>query len=442
MFVDFRKFKMINEEKYNQEIEQLFKQFPSYQQVGSIAYKEGLETMSEFDSLLGHPHRKFPVIHIAGTNGKGSVSHMLASVFMKLGLKTALYTSPHLLDFRERIKVDGKMISKEDVYEFLITHKGFMNRIKPSFFEITTALAFDYFAKQKVDIAVIETGLGGRLDSTNIVHPWLSIITNIGLDHCEQLGSTITAIALEKGGIIKENVPVVIGEHNATTKDIFEKFAAERGSKILFSKLYRFKEIKLSDYELDLKGDYQVNNLRTVLTALYVLSQNQSFLSLVGKGWSDLNIKEGLKTAAASTGLRGRWETLNVNPLVICDTGHNVHGLSVVFSQLRKQTFLRLFSIIGFVADKDIEKIMGLLPVSSYFYFTQANIPRALDAKLLAKRCKSVGLQGEVALSVEEAILKFRSVCKEGDLLFIGGSTFIVAEAIEFFEKNENFFAK
>jgi dihydrofolate synthase/folylpolyglutamate synthase len=433
---------MVDQEKYNSEIEYIFKQFPSYQQVGSIAYKEGLETMEEFDQMLGHPHRSYPVIHIAGTNGKGSVSHMLASVFMKFGLKTALYTSPHLLDFRERIKINGEMISKEDVYEFLIKHKSFMSEHKPSFFEITTALAFDYFAKKKVDIAVIETGLGGRLDSTNIVQPWLSIITNIGLDHCEQLGSTISAIALEKGGIIKDNVPVVIGEHNATTKTIFEKFAGERGSKILFSKLYRFKDIKLTDYSLDLKGDYQINNLRTVLTALYVLSQNQSFLSLTGKNWSDDNIREGLKTAAESTGLRGRWEVLNQRPMVVCDTGHNVHGLTVVFSQLRKQNCSRLFSIIGFVADKDIEKIMGLLPVSSYYYFTQAKIPRALNADTLAKRCLSIGLQGEKTETVEDAIKKFRSVCKEDDLLFIGGSTFIVAEAIDFFEKNENFFAK
>lgn len=433
---------MFDQSKYNQEIENLFKQFPSYQQVGSIAYKEGLETMREFDNILGHPHRNYPVIHIAGTNGKGSVSHMLASVFMKFGLKTALYTSPHLLDFRERIKIDGEMISKEDVYEFIIRNKEFMNSNKPSFFEITTAMAFDYFSKQKVDIALIETGLGGRLDSTNIVHPWLSIITNIGLDHCEQLGSTISAIALEKGGIIKDNVPVVVGEHNSTTKSIFEKFAAERGAKILFSGLYRFKDVKLSDYEIDLKGDYQVNNLRTVLTALYVLAQNKIFLNLAGKGWSDNNIKEGLKTAAFSTGLRGRWEILNKNPQVICDTGHNVHGLTLVFSQLRKQKFARLFSIVGFVADKDIEKIIGLLPQTSYYYFTQAKIPRALNADVLTKRCVAAGLEGESTVSVEEAIKKFRSICREDDLLFIGGSTFIVAEAIEFFEKNENFFAK
>lgn len=432
---------MFSTEKYNQLIDYIFSQHPSFQNIGPAAYKEGLGTMREFDSLLNHPHRRYPVVHVAGTNGKGSVSHMLASVFMQFGLKTALYTSPHLIDFRERIKVNGEMISKESVYNFLTEHSGFLNQQNPSFFEITTAMAFDYFAKSNVDIAVIETGLGGRLDSTNIVSPILSIITNIGLDHCEQLGSTISSIALEKGGIIKDNVPVVIGEHNATTKSIFQKVARERGSKIFFSKSSRFKDVKANEYQLDLKGDCQLNNLKTVLTSLYVLSQSLTFITMIGGGWSDSNIREGLKIAAKRTGLRGRWELLNEKPAVICDTGHNVHGLTIVFSQLRKQKYGRLFCIIGLTADKEIDKIIGLLPPDSYYYFTQAPITRAFDREVLAKRSIATGLKGEVADSVEESLKSFKAVCQEDDLLFIGGSTFIVAEALRFFEKNDNFFA-
>lgn len=433
---------MFDKEKYKEEIEYIFRQFPSYQQVGKIAYKEGLETMLEFDTALGHPHRDYPVIHVAGTNGKGSVSHMIASALMSCGLRVGLYTSPHLVDFRERIKINGEMIPEEDVLEFLLKWKPFMSEKRPSFFEITTAMAFDYFKKGGVDIAVIETGLGGRLDSTNIVNPLVSVITNIALDHCEQLGSTVSAIAGEKAGIIKHSVPVVIGEHTTSTREVFENVASEKGALIIFSQESVFADIKASDYELDLTGDCQTHNLRCVLTTLSVLSMNPNFINLVGDGWSDENIRNGLKKTAIATGLRGRWEFLSKNPPVVCDTGHNVNGLTMVFSQLRRQKFKRLFSIIGFVADKDIEKMVGLLPTVSYFFFTQARIPRALNAGILAAKCHSIGLQGEVCQSVEESVRRFKEICKEGDFLFIGGSTFIVGEAIEFFEKNENFFAK
>jgi len=333
------------------------------------------------------------------------------------------------------------MISKEGVLDFLTQWKPYLLDKKPSFFEITTAMAFDFFSKQGVDIAVIETGLGGRLDSTNVITPLLSIITNIALDHCEHLGFTLGEIAREKAGIIKPSIPVVVGESLPATRHIFEHFADDRGSKIVFAQDSLFREVLASDYDLDLKGDYQTHNIRTVLTSLEILSRNNRFIKVVENGWSDTIIREALKTAAHSTGLRGRWEYLSLNPPVVCDTGHNANGLRIVFSQLRRQKFKRLFIILGFVADKDLDKILGLLPVSSYYYFTQAKIERALDAATLAKRAISVGYQGEIKLSVEHAIRDYKAVYKDGDLLFIGGSTFIVAEAIEFFENNSNFFA-
>jgi len=432
---------MVDQILYNKEIEFLFKQFPLFQQVGKMAYKPGIETMKEFDNALGNPHNKFLTIHIAGTNGKGSVSHMLSAVLQKTGTKVGLYTSPHLVDFRERIKINGELIPQESVMDFLTKWKPFMLDKKPSFFEITTAMAFDYFGKQGVDIAVIETGLGGRLDSTNIITPLLSIITNIALDHCEHLGFTLGEIAREKAGIIKPNIPVVVGEALTATKHIFEQVADERGSRIVFAQESPFKEILASDYELDLKGDYQTHNIRTVLTSLVLLSDNYKFMKVVENGWSDQNIREALKSAARTTGLRGRWEYLSENPPVVCDTGHNANGLKIVFSQLLRQKAKRLFIILGFVADKDLEKILDLLPGMAYYYFTQAKIERALDAKILAKRAISLGYEGEIKSSVEQAIRDYKRVYREGDLLFIGGSTYIVAEAIDFFEKTPNYFA-
>jgi dihydrofolate synthase/folylpolyglutamate synthase len=420
---------------YDSELEFIFSQFPSYQKVGKVAYKPGLEGMEEFDKLLGHPHKRFYTIHIAGTNGKGSVSHMLASVLMKSGLRVGLYTSPHLVDFRERIKINGEMVSKEYVLEFIQKWKPYFLEKRPSFFEITTGMAFDYFAKSGVDIAVIETGLGGRLDSTNVINPLLSVITNIGLDHCEHLGYTLGDIAREKAGIIKKDTPVVIGEALPSTKKIFKLRASECNSKIVFAQDYLFHDVKAIDYNLDLKGDYQDQNVRTVLTALALISENSKFLRLASSGWSDDNIRAGLSCAAKCTGLRGRWEMLSADPKVICDTGHNSHGLKVVFSQLRKEKFDRLFILLGFVAEKDLEKIVGLLPKQAYYLITKANISRALDSEELFEKCKSVGLEGEIRLSVEDGIKYFYSIKREGDMLFIGGSTFIVAEAIQYFEK-------
>ncbi len=433
---------MFDIDSYNRELEAIFTMFPSYQKVGKLAYKPGLDSMRDFDDKLGNPHRKFRTIHIAGTNGKGSVSHMIAAVLQKAGLKTGLYTSPHLVDFRERIRINGEMIPREFVYDFLIKWKPYMESDKPSFFEITTAMAFDYFAKESVDIAVIETGLGGRLDSTNIITPMLSIITNIALDHCEHLGFTLGEIAREKAGIIKHGVPVVIGEVLHSTRPIFTRKAEEMESKILFAQEYKFKDVRISDYDMDLKGDYQRFNLRTVLTSLYVLSTNEKFREIVHNNWSDSIIREALKFTAKTTGLRGRWEYLVENPPVLCDTGHNANGLSEVFSQLRSLKVKRLFITLGFVADKDLEGILGLMPLNAYYFITQAQIPRALDADILAEKVFSLGIKGEVKISVSQAIIDYKKIRKDGDLLFIGGSNFIVAEAITFFEKNPNFFAE
>jgi len=427
---------------YNREIEYIFNQFPSYQKVGKIAYKPGIESMREFDDALGNPHKRFRTVHIAGTNGKGSVSHMLAAVIQKTGAKVGLYTSPHLVDFRERIRINGEMISKEEVLDFLIKWKPFMEQNKPSFFEITTAMAFDYFARQGVEVAVIETGLGGRLDSTNIITPLLSVITNIALDHCEHLGFSLGEIAREKAGIIKQGVPVVVGEALHSTRPIFTRKADEMDSLLIFAQDYKFKDVMASDYELDLKGDYQNFNIRTVLTALYVLSTNEKFREITHGNWSDSLIREALKVAASSTGLRGRWEYLNDVPPVLCDTGHNANGLNVVFSQLRSMKFKRLFVILGFVAEKDLEGILGILPHNAYYFITQAQIPRALDARILAERVFNLGIKGEVKSSVEQAITDYKQIWKDGDLLFIGGSNFIVAEAMIFFEKNPIFFAE
>lgn len=432
---------MVDEKKYQEKLAEIFSKHPSYQQVGGVAYKEGLDGMIAFDKAMESPHRGCPIIHVAGTNGKGSVSHMLASVLIKSGVKTALYTSPHLLDFRERIKVDGQMVSKEFVLSFLEQYSELIERENSSFFEITTAMALSYFKECEVEVAIIETGLGGRLDSTNIVSPILSIITNIALDHTEQLGKSLASIAFEKGGIIKEGVPVVIGESVDVTHEVFERVAKERRAPLLFAEEGIFGDVELSDYRLDLKGSYQEHNLRTVLTALVVLSKNYIFKQLVGDRWSDKIIREGLSNVIATTGLRGRWELLSSNPKIITDIGHNFNALSNLFSQLRREPFDRLFCIIGFVKDKDIKRVLALLPHSAYFLFTQPQGERALDANELATLAFATGVEGEVLPSVESALVRYRELYQDGDLLFVGGSTFIVAEAMLFLRNRETFFA-
>ena len=430
----------MTQQEYNSEIEFIFNRFPSYQTVGKVAYKPGIETMQALDEMLGHPHRRFRSIHVAGTNGKGSTSHMLAAALQKR-YRVGLYTSPHLVDFRERIKVDGKMVPQEFVYGFLKEYKERFVELGASFFEITTALAFAYFAASGVDVAVIECGLGGRLDSTNIITPVLSIITNIGLDHCEHLGFSLPEVAGEKAGIIKAGIPVVIGEKGCPeVEDVFRKKAALVGAPLLFAEEETLKGEDLSgrlykslaEADMDLKGACQQKNIKTVCTALGV--QDGEF---------DVDGVEGnICMAAQITGLRGRWETLCSRPLVVCDTGHNSHGFKVLGPQIASQAGQskgRFLMVFGVVADKDLDSIVEYLPREAYYYFVKARGSRALPAEVLAERMVSYGLRGEaVSGSIGDFLGRLvpgngAGIAVDEDFIFIGGSTFVVAEAIEYF---------
>jgi dihydrofolate synthase/folylpolyglutamate synthase len=410
-----------------------------------MAYKANLDNSLSLDEYFGYPHRKYKTIHVAGTNGKGSVSHIIASVLQAAGYKTGLYTSPHLFDFRERIKVNGKMISEQKVVDFVEDHILMIDRIHPSFFEITSAMAFWYFADEHVDVAVIETGLGGRLDSTNIITPELSVITNIGFDHTELLGDTLDKIAYEKAGIIKSRVPVVVGERDELTTEVFLARARETDSSILFAEDVLIvsasehkdgKQIFTLDtlYDglfhdsrftvvLDMEGNYQSKNIVTALTSLAVMRQ-QSFKI------ADIDMQYGITNAASSTGLNGRWQILQRHPTVICDTGHNAHGLRYTMKQLQEQSYDNLYFILGVVKDKDLDSIIPLLPRDAYYFFTQASIPRAMSAAELATRCMIEGLCGSMVITVSAAIRSAKKRASENDLIFIGGSTFIVAEIV------------
>lgn len=425
----------MTQQEYQQEIEFIFNRFPSYQKVGKVAYKPGIETMQALDELLGHPHRSFETVHVAGTNGKGSTSHMLAAALQK-NYKVGLYTSPHLVDFRERMKVNGEMVPQEFVYNFLQQYKEKFTELGASFFEITTALAFAYFANEQVDIAVIECGLGGRLDSTNIITPELSVITNIGLDHCEHLGFTLPEVAAEKAGIIKPGIPVVISEKGSPeVENVFREKAAQVGAPIYFAqevveaeetvgKMYS----ELMAGELDLKGACQEKNLKGVCTALNVL--NGSF--------NTEGAQENIFRAAAITGLRGRWETLSTEPLMICDTGHNSHGFKVLGPQIeatalqRKALYpgSRFYMVFGVVADKDLESIVEYLPKDAHYYYVNAKGTRALPAQQLAQKMGGYGFSGEAVNTDIATFIKGFAPAKE-DFVFIGGSTFVVAEVLE-----------
>ncbi|MCL2727764.1 MAG: bifunctional folylpolyglutamate synthase/dihydrofolate synthase [Bacteroidales bacterium] len=425
--------------KYQATLLYLFSQFPQYQRIGSGAYKSGLEGMLALDGALGHPHQRFASIHIAGTNGKGSVSSMLAAVLQNAGYKVGLYTSPHLVDFRERIRINGAMIPKEEVVWFVDSYKPLLDDVCPSFFEITTAMAFYYFANQKVDIAVIETGLGGRLDSTNIINPILSVITNIGLDHCEYLGHTLPLIAAEKAGIIKAHTPVVIGERDPQTDSVFMNRAQELQAPIYFAQ-DRFKVTRteqngdhqqfcISDIEKnreehylsDLTGLYQQKNVSTLLQAVDLLPQ------AIGTE----TVKQGLKDVARLTGLRARWERIAIQPGIIVDAAHNAHGMRWIVEQLQKEQYRRLHFVLGVVVEKDLDSILPLLPQNATYYFTQAQIPRALDAHLLAEQCGRAGLVGRTIASVGEALTTAIQNANSDDLIFVGGSIFVAAEALE-----------
>jgi len=403
---------------YNDTLQWMFSQLPMFQRQGETAFKKDLTNSLAFSSHLNHPEQKFKSVHVAGTNGKGSTSHMLASVLQEAGYKVGLYTSPHLKDFRERIRINGKVIKKREVTHFIKKHKTFLEAHQLSFFEMTVGLAFDSFAKHKVDVAIIEVGLGGRLDSTNIILPEVSVITNIGLDHTQFLGETLPEIAFEKAGIIKKNIPVVIGEFQEETFPVFESVAKEKSSPIFLAS----KNVK-SIYESDLKGIYQTNNIKTVLQTIHVL---------ISKGYiiSESKIKKGLRNVIKNTGLLGRWQVLKNNPKIICDTAHNTEGLKYVLKQLEDETFEHLHIVIGVVNDKKLETILPLFPKKANYYFCKPNIPRGLDEEILKQECSKFGLIGNAFSSVNEAYNEAQKNAKSKDLIFIGGSTFVVAEVV------------
>ncbi|KRO54671.1 MAG: tetrahydrofolate synthase [Cryomorphaceae bacterium BACL11 MAG-121001-bin54] len=400
---------------YQQTLDYLFSRLPMYQRDGVVAYKADIGNIVAASKTLKDPHKKFKSIHIAGTNGKGSVSHMLASIFQEAGYKVGLYTSPHLKDFRERIKINGQMIAKSEVIQFVSKNKTAFEKIDLSFFEFTVALAFHYFAYQKVDIAIIETGLGGRLDSTNIINPELSIITNIGLDHTNLLGDTIQKIAKEKAGIIKSNTPIIIGRNQEEIKPIFQNIANEKKAPLKYATAHNFTA--------DLKGHYQQENINTVVTAISEIQK---------QGWkiTDKNIKDGLLNTIKNTGLLGRWQILGQNPLVICDTGHNEDGIKVVFNQLKQTPHKNLHVVFGAVNDKDLDSILNLLPKDAKYYFCKPNILRGLDENILKEIANKKEIKGDSYSSVKTALARAKKQAQLEDLIFIGGSTFMAAEVV------------
>lgn len=403
---------------YPETLDYLFGQLPMYQRIGNAAYKANLDNTYRLSEILNHPEKQFKSVHIAGTNGKGSTSHMLASVLQEAGYKVGLYTSPHLKDFRERIKINGEMISENEVIDFVKEYKHEFEKIQLSFFEWTVGLAFHYFANQKVDIAIVETGLGGRLDSTNIVTPEVAVITNISMDHTQFLGDTLAKIAAEKAGIIKSTIPVVIGETQPEIKPVFIEKAKQLNAPIQFADEYPTQE-----YESDLKGAYQQKNKKTVVATIQILQT---------LGWKIAanHIKKGLLNVVNNTGLMGRWQVLNKQPLTVCDTGHNEAGIKLILAQLAEQDYEKLHFVLGVVNDKDITNILQLLPNNAIYYFCQANIPRALDVNTLAEKATAVGLSGTTFPSVEAAYQAAQKNATAKDMIFIGGSTFVVAEVV------------
>jgi len=427
---------------YKETVEYLFSMLPAYHRVGKPAYKGNLDNTLGLDRYFGHPHRMFRSVHVAGTNGKGSVSHMTASVLQEAGYRTGLYTSPHLKDFRERIRIDGKMIPEDEVTRFVEKHDEIIRLIKPSFFELTVAMAFDYFARKRVDIAVVEVGMGGRLDSTNIITPLLSVITNIGHDHMEFLGNTLAAVAGEKAGIIKEGVPVIIGETQPETQDVFLRRAESLHAPISFAdqrfgcrlgrfspagSLRRFTITGLDDGvimrgETPLGGLAQKKNLQTAAAVAETLSAQL--------GLSQNHFLSGVVRVVDNTGLMGRWQVLSQSPLTVCDTGHNREGLEYVMRQVRATVKENLHMVIGFVNDKDLGSVLPLFPRNAIYYFTRASVPRALDENLLKAAAGGYGLAGNSYPTVMEAVAAARSAAAPEDMIFIGGSTFVVADAL------------
>jgi len=427
---------------YQQTLDYLYSKLPMFTRVGASAFKKDLTNTLIFCEALDNPQHKFKSIHVAGTNGKGSTSHMLAAVLQAQGYKTGLYTSPHLKDFRERIRINGKMISRKEVVAFVKSQQHLIAQIEPSFFEATVAMAFDHFAKHEVDIAIIEVGLGGRLDSTNIIQPEISVITNISMDHTNMLGNTLTEIAGEKAGIIKKNTPVIIGETESEAQRVFIAKAQAMNAPIVFAdvhwKVHDFK-IKNSRLHLsvslnngifypnlicDLTGTYQHKNILTVLETFVKLNEQGRYHV------TEESIRTGLKQVKKLTGLQGRWQTLIKNPLVICDTGHNEAGIAEVIKNIHQTQYEKLHIVFGMVKDKDISKVLSMMPNDATYYFCQPDLERALEANLLQKQAATYQLFGDHYSSVSEAKKNAIAAASKNDLVFIGGSTFVVAEAI------------
>jgi dihydrofolate synthase / folylpolyglutamate synthase len=431
---------------YQQTLDYLFSQLPMFHRIGPAAYKADLNNTIALGNRLQHPHRRFPSVHIAGTNGKGSVAHMLASIFQEAGYRTGLCTSPHLKDFRERFKINGQLMPETYVTDFVNRHRDYFNELKPSFFEMTIGLCFQYFADEKVDIAIVETGLGGRLDSTNIITPEISVITNIGFDHTSLLGNTIEAIAGEKAGIIKPGIPVVVGRSRPEAAKVFVEKARKESSAITFADdAYRvvsssvissgnvpLLQVVLSKsgggefiLESSLTGTYQLENICTVVAAIEQINRTGRFYLSEGA------ISAGIRNVVENTGILGRWQVLSNEPLVICDTGHNMDGITTVLENIARTPHQKLHFVIGMVNDKDVNGILSLLPVeNTTYYFCRPDVPRGLDSALLKDLAGAKGLQGDYYSSVQSALEAARGLAEAGDLVFVGGSTFVVAEVV------------
>lgn len=429
---------------YRETLEWMYGKLPMFTRIGAAAIKKDLTNTLILCETMGNPHEKFKSIHVAGTNGKGSVSHFMASILQSAGFKVGLYTSPHLLDFRERMRVNGREISEQNVIDFINKNQSLLEEVEPSFFEMTVAMAFDFFRNKEVDYAIIETGLGGRLDSTNIITPILSVITNISLDHQNLLGNSLEEIAFEKAGIIKPNIPVVIGKTQEEIKNIFIDKAKETNSPIVFAdQIFNFKEEtynsgklnalfsnrlsgELIEIDSPLAGNYQLENIGTVLSAI-------SLLNTLGVGVESVAIKHGITKVKSQTGLLGRWEVVSDKPQTICDVAHNEAGLKIVFEQIKSLKYNKLRIVYGMVKDKDIEKALNLLPKNAVYYLSQPQLPRALDVKTLSMFALNIGLVNNQYDKISQACFAAQSDAEENDLILIVGSIFVVAEALEYF---------
>jgi dihydrofolate synthase/folylpolyglutamate synthase len=404
---------------YQETIQWMFAQLPMFQNVGASAYKKDLSNTLVFLEHLGNPHKHLKCLHVAGTNGKGSTSSMLSSILQETGFNVGLYTSPHLKDYRERIKINNQEICEDFVVEFISKNQSFLEKHQLSFFEMTVCLAFDYFYKQKIDYAVIEVGMGGRLDSTNVITPIVSVITNIGWDHTQFLGDTLAKIAFEKAGIIKQNIPVIIGSFTEETKNVFENIATAKNAQIYFASAYK-KEV----FPSVLKGNYQHENIKTVLQTIDILNQNCGFAI------AENQIKNGLINVIKNTNLQGRWQQLHTQPTVICDTAHNYDGLKITMQQIKNQEYKQLHLVLGFVNDKDLNKIMPLFPKNAIYYLCKPNIPRGLDEKIAQEKFKEYDIISNTYKSVAEAYQNALKNANTDDFIYIGGSTFVVAEVL------------